>query len=1082
MYSQNRFIAMKHQRNGNASLLLVAVFTLISLQAWAQKPSITSVDKFIAGNNEIVTIQGTNFGTTAANIRVYFGSVRGTINFISDQLLEVKVPAGTTYDKISVTNVVAGLTDYTNTNFLLSYGGPHGFGAAQLQGQKDFNAESGLYDLCLCDFDSDGKTDVATANDNANFVTVLQNTTASPGLTPIAFTKIPFLLNARSLHSSCGDLNGDGRPDIVFSEAGATGDRIFIFQNTSVAPGSFTFSSQAIRLTGKKVKQVKIADLDRDGKPDLVITNQSASNISILTNQSTPGAILFSPTQINVTITGAASTDGIIVEDFNGDGLPEIALSQFLTATSNIFLLTNTSTLGNISIGAQTTLNIGGSVVNFRVGDLDMDGKPDMAVTQILNASVSIFRNTGTGSTITFAAPVAIVTEERPWGIDIGDLDGDKKPDLVAASLTKPALTILNNNSTPGNFSFQSSIKTTTFITRHVQIGDIDGDAKPDIAFTSIDDNNNGIISSKVSIFRNSACPQPAVTPEGPHAVCTGFPLRLESNTIPGTTFEWRRDGVVVKSGADAFIDITLSGSYTVTALTEAGACSLMSNAVAVTVGAGATTGTAVAGNNGPICIGSTLNLSVNDVGGTEYRWSGPDGYTATGLTPPGIANFQANQAGRYTVDVIVGTCVAQQVSTVVESVPVPDFVINAGTSDVICAPDTKTLTVSPNLPSFSYQWFEQTGGAIAGQTSTTLTVTASGTYFARASYTPNPSCATVETDPVTITFATTPVADFTLPATACMGQNVTFTNQSTTDPTVTATYQWEFGDGNTSADEDPLHRYLTASTFTVRLTTSYTNGACATQITKNLTVQSAPLVTITNTDNTFTLCPGDSLELRTSGTFSSYDWSTNETTASILVFEEGTYSVDVTTSSGCIINASQEVTSFDEPVVNATADPSTVNEGETSQLTASGLADYVWEPAETLSSATIADPIASPLVTTTYTVTGQDVNGCRGEFSLEVIVNEGSIYPKLTPSKFFSPNNGDNIGNVWEVLRITEFQCGVKIYDEKGIEVFAAERYENTWDGTSKGKPVPDGVYYFIIKCHGDTSPPKTGSVTILR
>jgi gliding motility-associated-like protein len=1070
------------QRNGIAVFLITAVFFLLSIQALAQKPSISSVDKFIAGNNEIVTIQGTNFGANAANIRVYFGAVRGTINFISDQLIEVKVPAGTTYNKISITNIAAGLTEYSTTNFLLSYGGPHGFTATQLQGQKDFNAESGLYDLCMCDLDSDGKSDIATANDNANFVTILQNTTASPGLAPIAYTKIPFLLNTRSLHSSCGDLNGDGRPDLVFSEAGATGDRIFIFQNTSAGPGSITFSLQSIRLTGKKVKQVKIADLDLDGKPELVVSNQGANNLTILVNQSTPASILFSVAQITIPIPGAASTDGITLDDLNGDRLPEIVLSQFLTASSNIFILTNTSTLGNISMSAPATITIGGSVVNLRIGDLDMDGKPDMAATQILFGTVSIFRNTGSGSTISFAPPVAIATEERPWGLDIGDLDGDGKPDLIAASLTKPALTLLNNNSTPGNLSFQTSIKTTTFITRHIQIGDIDGDSKPDVAFTSIDDNNNGIISSKVSVFRNSACPQPTVTPEGPHAICTGFPLQLQSSVVPGTTYEWRKDGVVVKSGTDPFIDITLSGSYTVTALSESGSCSLISNGVSVTVGAGATTGTATPTNNGPICIGSMLNLSVNDVGATEYRWTGPEGYTATGLTPPGIPNFQTAQGGRYNLDVIVGTCIAQQVSTVVESVPVPEFVINSGTSDVICAPDTKTLTVSPNLPSFSYQWFEETTGAIAGQTSTTLTVSSSGSYYAQASYTPNPSCATVETDAVLITFATAPVADFAPPATACMGQNVTFTNTSIIDPDVTITYQWEFGDGNTSTDEDPVHLFLSASTFTVRLTASYSNGACADDVTKNITVQSAPVVTITNPDNMFVVCPGDSLELETSGTFTAYDWSTNETTASIFVYEAGSYSVDVTTSSGCIINATGEVTAFDEPVVTVTADPPTLNEGETTQLIASGLVEYLWEPAETLSSATISDPIASPLVTTTYTVTGQDGNGCAGEFSIEIIVNEGSIYPKLTPSKFFSPNNGDDIGNVWQVVRINEFQCGVKIYDEKGAEVYTTDRYENTWDGTFKGKPVPDGVYYFIIKCQGDASPPKTGSITILR
>lgn len=1062
---------------------------MASVSALAQKPVISSISKTTAENEEIITFQGSGFGTSAADLSVSFGASKGAINFVSDQLMEVKAPSGATYDKIGISHIPSGLTEYTAKNFLLSFGGDHGFGPAKLAGQKDFNAESGLYDLCLCDFDGNKKVDIATANDNANSITLLENTSSAPGLATLTFDKITvaqtpqILINTRSIHVTCGDLNGDGKPELVVSEGGSTGDRIFIYRNVSAGAGSFAFAIQSIKLTGKKVKRVKISDLDRDGKPELVVTNQSGNNVTILVNQSTPAAIAFSTSHITLTIPGAASTDGLALDDLNGDNLPEVITSQFLTATSNVFVLKNTSTLGNITFATPTTLSIGGTVVNIKVGDLDNDQKPEIAVTQLLGSAISIFLNQSNSGNILFASPFPIATDERPWGLDFGDLDGDQKPDISIASLTNKSLTILNNESTPGSLSFQKSSKPTTFINRHVLIGDLDGDAKPDVAYTSVDDNNNGILASKVSILRNTACPKPVVDPAGPHTICVGFPLRLTTASNPGTTYEWKNSSTTVASGTNAFLDVTATGNYTVSALAEGGTCTLVSNSVTVTVETGTTTGTASPTNNGPICVGSTLVLNVNNVGATEYRWTGPNGYTGTGTSPASVPNFQVIDAGRYNVDVIVGTCIAQQVSTIVEAVAVPEFEINAGGSTVVCPPDTKTLTISPNLSSFTYQWFERTTGIITGQTSTSYNATSTGKYYVEATYTANPSCATVQTEDVAIFFATPPSADFTLPATACMGQKITFTNTSTFDPSVPVTYAWEFGDGGISSDTNPVYQYLTANTFAVKLTASYANGACANVETENLTVQSAPLATITTSGGKFQFCPDENLVLEVPGPFTSYSWSTNATTATITVTEPGVYAVSVTTSTGCTVDASQEVTFFESPTVTATASPGEIEEGQTSELLATGLIEYLWEPGETLTSTTIADPIASPLVTTLYRVKGTDENGCLGEATVEVKVQVGSVYEKIKPSPFFSPDNGDEIGKFWTIEKIEEFPgCEITVYDEKGVKVHQAKPYINTWDGTFNGRKLPDGVYYFSIKCEGEQKSPKTGSITLLR
>src|SRR5690606_35768062 len=120
----------------------------------------------------------------------------------------------------------------------------------------------------------------------------------------------------------------------------------------------------------------------------------------------------------------------------------------------NVFIAKNNSSAGNITFSEIVKLSIGGTVVNVKAGDLDNDGKPDLAATQLLAGTLAVFRNQSTGSALSFAAPVQFAFGDRPWGIDLGDLDGDGAIDLTVASLTTPMIAVFNNKSTPGNLSF----------------------------------------------------------------------------------------------------------------------------------------------------------------------------------------------------------------------------------------------------------------------------------------------------------------------------------------------------------------------------------------------------------------------------------------------------------------------------------------------------------------------------------------------------------------------------------------------------------------------------------------------------
>jgi gliding motility-associated-like protein len=1060
---------------------LLAIITVLSAFAntFAQGPSPISIDKVSAGATGLVTIQGTGFGGDKNDLVVFFGAAKGVIETATDQIIEVHAPAGATYDNISVTNIVTGLTGYTRLHFLLSFGADFGFLPTNLVGQTDFPVASGLYDKCLCDFNGDNKTDIVTVNDDdspvSSTISILTNTST---VGTINFSMTTASIGARSIHVRCGDLNGDGKPDLVVSEGGV-GNRIFVLQNTSAGVISFT-APQSITIPGMKPKQVQIADVDLDGKPDIIATDQSSNDVAILQNQSI-GTITFNPTPISVTVAGAVSTDGLIVEDLNADQRPDIIVSQFLTSSSNLFVSHNNSTPGNISFSATSPITIGGSVVNLEVGDLDGDRKPDLAITQLLSNGISVFLNTTTGSTISFSPPKAFLTDIRPWGIDFGDLDGDGKTDIAVASVFAKSITVLNNISSIGSVDFQRHIIPTTFINRHINIGDLDGDGKPDIAFTSIDDINNGIPASHVSVFRNKTCMIPKVTPEGPLIVCAGFPLELQSSVSNGTTYDWKLNGTTVLSGATPSFNVTASGTYTVTAIAEGGTCSEISNSVVINVGTGAAAGPAVATNDGPACSGSTVALSVTNVSATQYLWTGPNGYSGTGLTPAAIPNFQLENAGRYFVDVMVGTCLAQRTSTLVEIIDIPEFNITSSTGTVICQSGNSTLSVSPTPAGFTYEW--KKNGVVVG-TGPTFVATTAGSYTVKPQYTASASCQPAETDPVILTVVSLPVPSFTAPAQACENELVTFTNQSTVDGSTTAVYNWTFESNGTSTDKDPKKTFPTAGVYDVTLTVSYANNACAQVTSSSIQIDDAPTVDIVNPGNKYSFCEGDSLLLNVvvGGTFTSVVWNTGETASSIYAKDDGTYFIDVQTT-GCVLHKERIITTEASPAVLVTASPEEIAEGESSQLEASGLANYAWTPADGLSSTTIFNPVATPLTTTTYTVKGT-ASGftCPGIGMIEVTVKGEPIVNKLVPARFFSPNQDDK-NPVWLIENILDFQqCGVTIYDDKGVKVYEAKPYLNDWDGTFNGQKLPDGVYYYVIRCDGEENKPRTGSITVLR
>lgn len=136
----------------------------------------------------------------------------------------------------------------------------------------------------------------------------------------------------------------------------------------------------------------------------------------------------------------------------------------------------------------------------------------------------------------------------------------------------------------------------------------------------------------------------------------------------------------------------------------------------------------------------------------------------------------------------------------------------------------------------------------------------------------------------------------------------------------------------------------------------------------------------------------------------------------------------------------------------------------------------YKWEPAEGLNDANSQFPVASPAVTTTYKLTVTTDQGCHNDASVTVtVVNHITIPNTFTP-------NADGYNDLWAIKYLDAYtNCQVSVYNRNGGLVYQSKGYNTAWNGTSGGKPLPAGVYYYIIDLK-DGKQPLSGNVTIIR
>ena len=342
-------------------------------------------------------------------------------------------------------------------------------GTGTLKPSKSFAVGSDPRALAATDLNGDGNRDLAVTNFGSSNVSVLMGKGGgdfnAPAIMPVFFNP------AHSL--AVGDFNADGRQDLA---AGANG-RTSIFLSNGT--GGFNRVADVGFGTGLFVSTL---DLDNDGKLDLLIVDGTFNNqLSSLLGL---GDGTFAPRKFFSV--GGSNPMSIATGDFNSDGKPDAATSNFGSNNLSIFLgdgLGGFAPATQVSVLAQTPF--------VASGDFNNDGKTDLVATRYHHGEIAVFFGNGNG-TFTPATGSSFTAGLSPWALAVSDFNGDGDSDLA---ITDHAT--INTNQTAvvillGNGSGSFSSPATYSVGRRpasIAVADYNLDGKPDLA-TADDDSN----------------------------------------------------------------------------------------------------------------------------------------------------------------------------------------------------------------------------------------------------------------------------------------------------------------------------------------------------------------------------------------------------------------------------------------------------------------------------------------------------------------------------------------------------------------------------------------------------------------
>ena len=337
-------------------------------------------------------------------------------------------------------------------------------------GQSPFGTGTNPIAAAVVEVNLDGKLDLAIANQGANSLTVLLGNGAG-GFSPAAFS--PVTVGTNPVAVATGDVNGDGRPDIVV--ANATSNNLTVLRGSSTAAG---FATNSVNTGGTGPRSVAIAEIN-SGPPDLVVANRTSDTVSILLGLGTGNFFQATGSPIAV----GTAPYAVAVGDLNRDGKLDVAVANDGSSNVTVLLGTGVNNAGEFSQAPGSPVAVGTNPESLAIADLNRDGRLDLAVANAGSDNVTVLLGDGAGGFSAAGSPVAVGT--APASIAVADVDRDGKVDLVVANNGSANLTVLLGNGTGGFSPAPGSPVAAGSGPTFVAARDLTGDGEVDFAVTN---------------------------------------------------------------------------------------------------------------------------------------------------------------------------------------------------------------------------------------------------------------------------------------------------------------------------------------------------------------------------------------------------------------------------------------------------------------------------------------------------------------------------------------------------------------------------------------------------------------------
>lgn len=418
------------------------------------------------GTVSILDTANGNYVLGTATLMPGGGSTGGTSSGFANYL--ASSPSNTGYAAVADFNgdgkADLAVANYLGNNVLVMLGS----GSGTFSAGQSLTTGATPVSIAVADFNGDGKPDMAVVNFGGYNVAAVPPPPPPPPLPPpppwfvdpildapttqgsvailmgngdgtFAAKSLPISLNPAPTFVVAADFNGDGIPDLAVTNSSFSGtvlNAVNIF--LGVGDGSFT-QKTSVSTGGRPICAV-MGDFNGDGFVDLVVGNADSSTLTVLLGN---GDGTFRPPMTIPSTSISATPTAIVAGDFNGDGILDLAVTNYGSPGYDDFSIPDSLTIllgkgdGTFRKESET---LGHSHLNsIAVGDFNADGKADLVVSDYLGVQEVMLGNEDG----TFAAPIAPATAGYAMAVVTGDFNGDGVSDIASPSYSPNVLDVL---------------------------------------------------------------------------------------------------------------------------------------------------------------------------------------------------------------------------------------------------------------------------------------------------------------------------------------------------------------------------------------------------------------------------------------------------------------------------------------------------------------------------------------------------------------------------------------------------------------------------------------------------------------